>query len=68
MNARTRFHLISLLALLDLATCAGGFGAIAWLYSVVRGPDSTGTVWSTGPSGSMPKRNPPPAPAPPITR
>jgi len=46
MNARTRFHLISLLALLDLATCAGGFGAIAWLYSVVRGPDSTGTVWS----------------------
>lgn len=46
MNGRGRYHLLSLLALLDLALCAAGFGAVAWLDGLLRGPGSTATTWS----------------------
>ena len=46
MNARARYHLLSLFALLDLLTCAAGFGLISWLYIATRAPGSPEAAWS----------------------
>jgi lipopolysaccharide/colanic/teichoic acid biosynthesis glycosyltransferase len=46
MNAPGRYHFLSLLAMLDLATCAAGFGLVSWLHSLLAGPAGSRGVWS----------------------